>query len=342
MEFVSYSRLDELPDSADALFAQASKDSIFFSRPWFENLIGNTPELSRNILLASVVEDGKVLAILPLERRSIDHWYALGNLYSSLYTLLLDEERAQAVAQCLARGLVELNFSLLRLEPVAEDDTSLHYFRKAMDSLGVSCEQRYRFYNWIHRPRGQSFTEYMQARPTRVRNTITRKARKLDREHGYTIRLYIDSDIQQGLNDYNAVYDKSWKAKELYSGFIEELAARLAEEGWLRMAVLYIGEKPAAAQFWFVVHGRASIFKLAYDEEWRHYSPGSLLTSYLMERVIDSDKVVEIDFLTGNDSYKKEWMSERRERHSLSFINTPESRTWGDRLVSWLKHYMTL
>lgn len=337
MEFVCYDEWSQLPESADALFAQAAKDSIFFSRPWFENLIRHSPELRQNILLACVVEGGNVLAILPLEMRSSEHWYALTNLYSSLYTLLLDAHRSREVAECLAQGLVRLRFSHLRLDPVAEDDRNLRYLEQAMGALGISCQRRFRFYNWIHRTRGQSFAEYLQARPTRVRNTIARKARKLERERGYTIRLFADGDVRQAVNDYNAVYNKSWKANELYGGFIQGLAARLAQEGWLRLAVLYIEGKPAAAQFWFVVQGRASIFKLAYDEAWKHYSPGSILTCYLMEQVIDSDKVSEIDFLTGNDSYKQDWMSERRERCSLSFINNPKSGARAGRLFTWLR-----
>ena len=340
MQFVSYSSLDELPDSADALFAQASKDSIFFSRPWFENLIRSNPDSCRTILLACVVEDGNVLAILPLEKRSGEHWYALTNLYSSLYTLLLDVRRPQEVAKCLAQGLVKLKFSLLRLDPVAEDDRNLRYFQQAMESLGISCHRKFRFYNWIHRTRGQSFTEYMQARPAKVRNTIARKTRKLEREHGYTIRLFSDGDVQNALEDYGTVYNKSWKANELYGDFIEGLASRLAGQGWLRLAILYIEGKAAAAQFWFVVHGRASIFKLAYDEAWKHYSPGTILTCYLMEHVIDNDRISEIDFLTGNDSYKQDWMSERRERCSLSFIRSPESGARASRLFNWLRKFI--
>jgi hypothetical protein len=39
-----------------------------------------------------------------------------------------------------------------------------------------------------------------------------------------------------------------------------------------------------------------------------------------MEYVIDTDRVEEIDFLTGNDAYKQDWMSERRERFLLSCV----------------------
>lgn len=41
-----------------------------------------------------------------------------------------------------------------------------------------------------------------------------------------------------------------------------------------------------------------------------------------MEHVIDTDQVEEIDFLTGNEAYKQDWMSERRERFALSCVKS--------------------
>ncbi len=337
MEFICYTDLDQLPGNADSLFGLAEKESVFFSRLWFENLIRNAPDDRRDFLFACVVGDDNVLALLPLEKRGSEQWYALTNLYSSLFTLLLAETRRQEIIECLARGMVQLSFSSLRLEPIADDDRNMQELQQAMGSLGVSCHRRFRFYNWIHRTHGETFHDYLQSRPARVRNTITRKGRKLEREHGYTIRLFTDDSLQQAIADYTAVYNRSWKANELYGDFIEGLAYRLSEQGWLRLAILYVEERPVAAQFWFVVHGKASIFKLVYDNEWKRYSPGTILTSHLMQHVIDTDKVEEIDFLTGNDAYKQDWMSERRERQALYCIKAagPESR--GVRFLKWLR-----
>ena len=317
MEFACYTEWDQLPESANVLFQKAGEQSIFFSRPWFENLVKHALEDGQSMLLACVVEKDHVLAILPLMTRSSGHLHALGHLYTSLYTLLIAEHDEREVLTCLAQGLTQLPACSLRLAPVAQDDSSLQHLQHALESFGCSCFLRFRFFNWFHRLQGQSFADYMAARPSKVRNTIARKQRKLEREHGYDIRLSTGDDLQQALADYNTVYNASWKAKELFGDLVEGLAERLSGQGWLRLAVLYIGGKPAAAQFWFVAHGKASIFKLAYDESWKRYSPGSILIHYLMEHVIDTDQVEEIDFLTGNDAYKRDWMAERRERWGL-------------------------
>lgn len=326
MEFVCYTEWDQLPEGADVLFAEAGEDSIFFSRPWFENLVNTALEDGQALLLACVVEREHVLTLLPLMKRDNGHLHALGHLYTSLYSVLIAKQRQHDIVACLAQGLTQLPGCSLRLAPMARDDHGLLRLRQALESTGCSCFLYFRFFNWFHRLQGQSFADYMAARPAKVRNTIARKRRKLAREQGYDIRLYTDDGLQQAIADYHAVYRASWKAKELYEDVVEGLAGRLSRRGWLRLAILYIGGRPAAAQFWFVAHGKASIFKLAYDKTWKRYSPGSILLCYLMEHVIDVDRVEEIDFLTGNDAYKQDWMSERRERWGLYCGKSPQAK----------------
>ena len=70
---------------------------------------------------------------------------------------------------------------------------------------------------------------------------------------------------------------------------------RCAESGWLRLAIAYIDDQPAAAQIWIVSNGVANIYKLSYDERFAKFSLGTLLTAHLMEHAIDVDKVHEID-----------------------------------------------
>jgi hypothetical protein len=337
MEFVCYADWDQLPPSADTLFSKAETDSLFFSRPWFENLVNTGLDDDQAMLLACVVEDSTVHAILPLKKRSSEHWHALTHLYSSLYTLLLAEQNQQEILNCLVQGISRLPVYSLQLEPIDENDSNIKSLQQTMESSGFECHRYFRFYNWIHRVGGDSFTDYMALRPARVRNTIARKQRKLEREHGYDICLHTTENVQQAIADYNAIYQTSWKANELFQGFVEGMVNSFSKQGWLRLAILYIEGQPAAAHLWFVVHRKASIFRLAYDEAWKHYSPGSILIRYLMQHVIDKDKVVEIDFLSGNEKYKQDWMSERRERWGLYCVkeNQPNSRT--ARIVNRIK-----
>ena len=323
MEFVCYRDWTALPAAADALFARAERDSLFFSRRWFENLAANALDADQRLMLACVMEGDRVLAILPLRAGRDGNWHALSSYYSSLFTLLIADADRPAILECMARGLAGLALRSLRLEPVAQDDAVLDGLRQAMERHGFASHRAFSFVNWFHPLQGRSYEQYMAERPSRLRNTIARKRRSLRRDHDCGIRLYIDDGLEQGLADYSTIYKASWKAGERFTGFVPALVNTMAGPGWLRLAILYIDGQPVAGQIWFVVHGKASIFRLAYDEAWKHYSPGSILTAWLMEHVIDVDRVGSVDFLTGNEPYKQDWMSRRRERWRLVFMRKP-------------------
>ena len=339
MKFVYYSDWNQLPASANALFAQCEKDSLFFSRQWFENLTAALDDDKAMVLACVQVED-KVLAILPLLRSEGNSWYSLKHRYTTHYSLLLAPGEQQQVFSCMAEGLTQSPFKALLLEPVADNDTRLGSLQHSLESAGFSCERVFRFYNWIYPVQGQSYADYLADRPSRLRNTISRKQRKLAREHSYQLRLFTGEEVLLKMADYYTVYSASWKPNEQYMGFLDDMVAGFSKQGWSRLAVLYVDERPIAAQLWFVAHGKAIIFRLAYDKGWKEYSPGSILTSFLMEYVIDKDKVDEIDFLTGNDAYKQDWMSDRRERFALACVKNVKPAGRYQWLVESLKSIM--
>ncbi len=56
-----------------------------------------------------------------------------------------------------------------------------------------------------------------------------------------------------------------------------------------------------------------------------------------MHYVIDIDKVEEIDFLTGSEVYKQDWMSVRRQRCRVSFIKRPQLQGESGMLMTLFK-----
>jgi len=342
MKFVCYSDWNQLPESANALFVQGEKDSIFFSRSWFECLTATALDDKHTMVLACVVAGDRVMAILPLmESAGNKTWYSIRHGFTPLYSLLLADDDQEQVLSCLSQALSRLPVNGLLLEPVADDDGKINDLMRLLEAGGFSCEHFFRGYNWIYRLQGQSYAEYMAGRPAQLRNTISRKERKLEREHGYEIRLFTGDEVLRGMPDYYVVYNASWKQNEIKNaGFQDCFVEDFSRAGWSRLGILYIKGQPVAAQLWFVHHGKASIFRLAYDKAWRQYSTGSILTGFLMEYVIDTDRVEEIDFLTGNDAYKQDWMSERRERFLLSCVKNTSPASRVEKVVESLKHML--
>ena len=246
MEFVCYNDWNQLPDSAETLFRQYEHDSVFLSRTWFQALSVTALEQDATLMLACVVEGADLLAILPLKRRTGDSWYSLSNRYTSHFSPLVADTDRAAILRCLVGGLSRLPFRTLRLEPVLEHEPNIESMLQEMESAGFTCHRYFKFYNWIHRVKQQSFSEYFAGRPAILRNSIMRKRRKLEREHGCEIRLFTSEDLDVAMEHYDRIYRASWKAEEPHGAFIRVLVNRLGEKGWTRLAVLYAAGEPAA------------------------------------------------------------------------------------------------
>jgi len=255
MKFIFYYDWDQLPGSANALFDCIAKGNIFFSRQWFESLSATALEDDHSLVLACVVVGDKVMAILPLMRSAGNGktLYALRHGYTPLYSLLLVDDDQEQVLSCMAEGLNQASINGLLLEPVANDDHKLKSLQASLEAAGYRCEYRFRHYNWIYRLQGKSYAEYMAERPAKLRNTISRKQRKLKREHGCEIRLFVGEETPGAMADYTAVFNASWKQNEFRNvAFMNRLVKVFSEAGWSRLAILYVQGRPIAAQLWFV------------------------------------------------------------------------------------------
>jgi CelD/BcsL family acetyltransferase involved in cellulose biosynthesis len=113
------------------------------------------------------------------------------------------------------------------------------------------------------------------------------------------------------------VYAASWKPPEPYPAFIRRLAVGLADTGALRLALLHLDARPIAAQLWIAWRGTATLYKLAHDTAFAALSPGTVLTMRMLERLLDEERVAELDLGAGDDPYKRLWAAKRRKRIGL-------------------------
>ncbi len=68
------------------------------------------------------------------------------------------------------------------------------------------------------------------------------------------------------------------------------------------------------------------VLKLAHDEAFKPASPGTVLTAAMLRRLLDDERVSEIDFGRGDDPYKRQWASQRRQRIGLLLVNPLRAR----------------
>jgi CelD/BcsL family acetyltransferase involved in cellulose biosynthesis len=86
---------------------------------------------------------------------------------------------------------------------------------------------------------------------------------------------------------------------------------RLAEAGWLRLALCHLEGRPIAAQLWAVAGNEATVLKLAHDQAFDRWSPGTVLTAFAIRRIMEEGGIATLDFGRGDDPYKAQWTSVR-------------------------------
>src|SRR5690606_24702470 len=239
-------------------------------------------------------------------------WRPLGSAYASADSLSI------ALAQDLASKA-----SHVLLDRVPDEDGTARQLVRAFEKAGWLVVAEPCDTNRVLDVAGRSYEQYLVERPGPLRTTLKRKAKKVE----VTIFDRFDAEAWAAYED---IYAESWKPEEGDPPLLRRFAEAEGAAGRIRIAVARHEGEPVAAQFWTVEDGTAYIHKLAHRESAKPLSPGTTLTAALMERTIDGDGVAEVDFGTGDDAYKRDWMDGSRPRYRLQCWRKGDPRNWPD------------
>ena len=347
----NFASLQALLDQQGTVRPSMAPTDVFGTLAWFENLAAyglDAVSQSKAVCQLWLAGDWRSGPVVCLPLLSGPKLTGLSNYYSSLYMPMVWQAASEGVAvqpgaahwQALAQALWQhpTRWPVLMLDPMDPQTAFFTGFQAALRQAGYAVDRYFCFGNWYLQVAGRSFADYFQGLPSALRHSIERGQRRLTRHGAWQVDIQQlpDASLEAAIGDFVAVYQKSWKGPEPNRQFIPALARMAAVQGWLRLGVLKLDGQAIAAQLWLVQGGKANIFKLAYVEGFERFSAGSVLTAKLMQHVLDIDQVHEVDYLTGDDAYKRDWMSRRRERWGLVAFDwrTPAG------LMAWLKHWL--
>ena len=302
-----------------AAFGRARQCAPFDRLEWWralaeECLPGETP-------LLAVARDGDALCALSLMRRGRSGQVrSLANWYSFWARPVFVGDRDDALLNDLGRDL-RCKERRMSLAPLAEADAEIVARSFAAQGWCVRAEQ----IDVNHRLElnGRDFVEYWAERPGQLRETVRRKGAK------GSVAVRIAPGFEAAAwTDYETIYAKSWKPEEGSPAFLRRFAETESAAGSLRLGIASIAGRPVAAQLWTVENGVAYIHKLAHDEAAKAHSPGTLLSHAMFAYAIDRDRVHTIDFGTGDDAYKRDWMEQARPMLRLDMHRASDPRAW--------------
>ena len=205
--------------------------------------------------------------------------------------------------------------------PVPDEDGSATALIQAFSEAGWQVRSERCDHNHVLPVRGRTFAEYWETRPGPMRTTLKRKAKKV------VVTIYDRFDAAAWA-EYEAIYGESWKPEEGDPALLRRFAQAEGAAGRIRLGLARTAGEAVAAQFWTVENGVAYIHKLAHRESAKPLSAGTTLSAALFERVIDHDRVALVDFGTGDDPYKRDWMEIDRPRYRIDCLDPRQPRAW--------------
>jgi CelD/BcsL family acetyltransferase involved in cellulose biosynthesis len=320
-----YRHPDDLPAQVQALLREAEGRNIGFGGDWYRNLIKTVYPNDPGVRFYTLHKNDKAIAVLPLRATKAGaglNVNALSNFYTTLYQPILDQTiKSVDLVEILSQVQKDFpRFAALNLSPMDPGSDAYQTLLGAMRIWGWLPFEYFAFGNWYQTCTG-TWNDYLVGRHGTLRSTIKRMTKKFAADGGLLQIVTDPKDIAVGIAAYSEVYAASWKRPEEFPEFMPGLLNYCADKGYLRLGLAWLDGKPIAAQVWIVAHGRAEIYKVAYHERFKAYAPGTLVTALLMKHAFDEDQVGEVDYLIGDDAYKKTWMSHRRERWGIIAYN---------------------
>lgn len=318
---------DAVDATARGTLDRSAQPHLFDRLEWFRRTWTHVPPGSTPLIARARTEGADAWLFLALTARdraeALASWYTLA--FRPVFTGKPTDSTRLRLLTALARRL-RGRLGRITLAPVPEAEALL--LLRAFRRGGWLPIQRRTTVNWRLDLGERDFDAWWAERPGQLRSTVARKGGKSQ----------VDIVIHDRFDDaawaaYESIYAESWKPEEGSPDFLRAMAEAEGAAGALRLGIASVDGTAVAAQLWTVDHGIAIIHKLAHRESAAELSPGTLLSAAMFQRVIETDRVAQVDFGTGDDRYKADWMDERRPLYELRLFNPRHPAQW----LSWLR-----
>jgi hypothetical protein len=259
--------------------------------------------------------DGGTLSVLRDRRTSGRHVEAFGNFYTCEYDPLLGSLPSgdQATHWVEALSGLRPRVDTVHLQNMRADQVDVPLLARRFRAAGWGVQVYEQFGNWYEPVAGIDYAAYLEGRDGQLRSTIERKSRRFLRLPGASLEIATGGDVlERALAAYLEVHARSWKEPEPYPDFIPDFARSFAAQGRLWIGTAHAQGRPLAAQLWLVWDRRITIAKLAYVDEAKALSPGTVLSAHMFRAALDRGAFDEIDLGRGDDPYKRQWLKLRR------------------------------
>jgi CelD/BcsL family acetyltransferase involved in cellulose biosynthesis len=171
-----------------------------------------------------------------------------------------------------------------------------------------------------------TWEEFLRTLSSNARKDLGRRSRRLQEQGGVTIQCVRDvGDLDDARDTFIRLHQERRQAVGGRSAFLtgrtwtfhRAFMRTAAEQGWLRLYLMRVGDRHVAAEYCVHFDGRVSDLQCGFDMRWSRYGVGTLLVAHAIREAI-TEGAREYDLLRGGEEYKQQrWSASLRKDLSL-------------------------
>lgn len=330
------------PDWTDLLRVSECR-GIFLTWEWLYEWAKQYLGDDRLLILLLTDKAGRMRGIAPFYVRAVQRRLGAGyrelaflgteEVCSSHLDLIAARTQKRSVWQCVYRFLLEEatnEWDVMTLEQIPADSTTIGTLLQMWNDAGKVIDiVETSGCPLMHLPR--SVTDFRATLSASRRYTLRRKQRALERI-GLVSYRHIEKgpEVRQAFEAFVRLHEERWTDngagggafhRKRFLAFHRQFVTRIEENGWLRISLLTLDERPVAGIYGFVYGNTYYYYLPGFDPGTApRASPGMLLLSRRIEQAIEEGLEI-FDFLQGETDYKTAWAGEIRRSVTLRAYN---------------------
>lgn len=336
-----------LKDEWSGLLAESAADCFFLTWEWLF-LWWTHLSRGRRLSLLTVRQRDRLSAIVPLalaspraaELRPFCRLEFLGTgcVGSDYLDLIVrrgaEAETLRALTDYLCQQALPLELAQLR-----RNESTAGRLASNLNRLGWEVVETKTNVCPVIALSGHSWSSYLASLGPSHRYNFKRRLKQLNEQFRLRFeQLRSEEERSQALDLLLHLHNRRWSRRggsnAFHTGdlasFHRELSCRALERGWLRLFVLWLDEKPAAALYGFLHNSRFLFYQSGFDPAFSKYGVG-LVTMGLAIQAAVEEGAREYDLLHGAEKYKFLWANQVRELSCLELYPPGvRGRLYGD------------
>jgi CelD/BcsL family acetyltransferase involved in cellulose biosynthesis len=325
----------------NALLQDSSSNCVFLTHEWLFTWWKHLRE-DRALSILTVRDNGNLVGILPLAIRDAQYarmtprileFLGAGVIGSDYLDVIVKRGREQEVARVFAHELNRRGLMLQLSQLRKESCLAAALGQTLRDGGWTAAEVQINICPFI-RLDGHTWDSYLATVGSSHRYNFNRRLRNLTKNPEFRVEtLQNPADAARGLDLVIHLHRKRWDStgnSEAFQtpdvvAFHQEFAGLAAQQGWLRIVVMWVSDAPVAALYGLQYGATFYFYQSGFDPAYSKQSVGLVMMGVAIKTALE-EGASEYDLLHGNEEYKFHWT---QEVHALSRLEIYPPHTKG-------------